>query len=123
MHIFQKGRYVKKLVLIALLIPSFAFAQYKVSGATIDKISLSNSFSPGTVFIKTSGGDITSPKASCATTGWSFTHKITDDAISTAQFSMLLTAKASGAKINFTGSGDCRVGYGVETLFTVELSE
>jgi len=114
---------MKKIVLLISLIPCFAFAQYKVKGAVIDTISLSNSFAQGTAFIRTKGGTIMEPKASCATTDWSFTHKVSDDPISKAQFSMLLTAKASGKKITFIGSGDCRVGYGVETLFTIQLEE
>ena len=112
---------MKYIFIILLVLSTQVHAGYKVQGATVTKISLSNNFSPGTVFIKVEGGEVSSPKNSCATTGWSFTHKVENNEISKAQFSMLLTAKASKTKVNISGSGDCRVGYGVETLFSIEL--
>lgn len=114
---------MKYLVVLILFLSNSVFADYKVKGATVTKLSLSNSFAPGTVFIKVEGGDVTSPKNDCASTSWSFTHKVDESELSKAQFSMLLSAQASKAKVNLTGSGDCRVGYGVETLFTIELGE
>lgn len=112
---------MKLVVIFFTLLPCVTFADYKVSGATITKVRLSNVNAPGTVFVATEGGTVTEAKNECATTSWAFTHKVTDDPISKAQFSMILAAKASGTKISFSASGDCQVGYGVETLFTIDI--
>ncbi|ESP94645.1 MULTISPECIES: DUF5992 family protein [Pseudoalteromonas] len=110
-------------ILTLAMAPFFSQAGYEIKGATITKVSLSNHSAPGVVFIRAEGGTEIDPKHSCAATSWSFAHKVEDNEISRSIYSMLLTAKATNAKVNLIGSGDCRIGYGVETLFTIAFED
>lgn len=110
------------LAIFWIFIPATSHASYRVTEAKITQLTLSNDFAPGTVFIKVTG-TVTEAKAACATTSWSYVLVVDDSVTSKAMFAMLLSAKTSQASVKLHGSGDCRIGYGVESLFQIDLME
>ncbi|AOT08857.1 DUF5992 family protein [Pseudoalteromonas luteoviolacea] len=115
---------MKYISALLLAVTSFASqAGYQVTGATITKLSLSNSTAPGTLFIKTEGGTEVTQKNSCVRTSWSYTHQLSNDELSRSIYSMLLTAKTAKTKVSIIGSGSCGTGSYAETLSTISLED
>jgi hypothetical protein len=102
-----------------LILPMTAFAGGQVNRATIVNMAINKSYG-NFVFIQTS---ITPTGAAvCANSSWQFTLSLSNPGDSQL-YAMLLTAYASGALVNITGTGACSEYPTVESVQGVQLTQ